>query len=164
MRCLVCMVSSIEGGRAMNSPVVLITGALTGIGRAAAFIFAQDGAQVVVAGRRDDQGQALVELTNSSSLVSTGGTIAVTSSDAKITLDNHSNWTNAGPLVVGQNSGSSGLMQLTNSSNATNHAATVGNLAGAQVKVKAFGIRVALIYGKDLRTGNNAIFVTLLNQ
>src|SRR3977135_2462657 len=54
------LVSSIEGGRAMNSPVVLITGALTGIGRAAAFIFAQDGAQVVVAGRRDDQGQALV--------------------------------------------------------------------------------------------------------
>jgi NAD(P)-dependent dehydrogenase (short-subunit alcohol dehydrogenase family) len=44
----------------MSSPVVLITGALTGIGRAAAFIFAQDGAQVVVAGRRDDQGQALV--------------------------------------------------------------------------------------------------------
>jgi NAD(P)-dependent dehydrogenase (short-subunit alcohol dehydrogenase family) len=44
----------------MRSPVVLITGALTGIGRAAAFIFAQDGAQVVVAGRRDDQGQALV--------------------------------------------------------------------------------------------------------
>ena len=44
----------------MNSPVVLITGALTGIGRAAAFIFAQDGAQVVVAGRRDNQGQALV--------------------------------------------------------------------------------------------------------
>jgi len=60
IRCLVWMVSSIEGGRAMNSPVVLITGALTGIGRAAAFIFAQDGAQVVVAGRRDDQGQALV--------------------------------------------------------------------------------------------------------
>src|ERR1700716_309247 len=45
---------------AMSSPVVLITGALTGIGRAAAFILAQDGAQVVVAGRRDDHGQALV--------------------------------------------------------------------------------------------------------
>ena len=44
----------------MRSPVVLITGALTGIGRAAAFIFAQNGAQVVAAGRRDDQGQALV--------------------------------------------------------------------------------------------------------
>jgi hypothetical protein len=35
---------------------------------------------------------------------------------------------------------------------------------GGQVKVKAFGVGVALIYGKDLRTGNNAIFVTLLNQ
>ena len=44
----------------MSSPVVLITGALTGIGRAAAFIFAQEGAQVVVSGRRDDQGHALV--------------------------------------------------------------------------------------------------------
>jgi NAD(P)-dependent dehydrogenase (short-subunit alcohol dehydrogenase family) len=44
----------------MSSPVVLITGALTGIGRAAAFMFAQEGAQVVVSGRRDDQGQALV--------------------------------------------------------------------------------------------------------
>src|SRR5258708_17352158 len=62
MRDAMCgrMASSIKGGRAMSSPVVLITGALTGIGRAAAFIFAQDGAQVVAAGRRDDQGQALV--------------------------------------------------------------------------------------------------------
>jgi NAD(P)-dependent dehydrogenase (short-subunit alcohol dehydrogenase family) len=44
----------------MSSPVVLITGALTGIGRAAALIFAQEGAQVVVSGRRDQQGQELV--------------------------------------------------------------------------------------------------------
>ena len=44
----------------MSSPVVLITGALTGVGRAAAFTFAQEGAQVVVSGRRDDQGPALV--------------------------------------------------------------------------------------------------------
>jgi NAD(P)-dependent dehydrogenase (short-subunit alcohol dehydrogenase family) len=44
----------------MSSPVVLITGALTGIGRAAAFTFAQEGAEIVVSGRRDDQGQALV--------------------------------------------------------------------------------------------------------
>src|SRR6266849_9488175 len=51
----------IKGGRAMNSPVVLITGALTGIGRAAALIFAQEGAHVVVSGRRDKQGQELVE-------------------------------------------------------------------------------------------------------
>ena len=44
----------------MSSPVVLITGALTGIGRAAAVIFAQEGAHVVVSGRRDKQGQELV--------------------------------------------------------------------------------------------------------
>ncbi|MFZ0637975.1 MAG: glucose 1-dehydrogenase [Candidatus Acidiferrales bacterium] len=44
----------------MSSPVVLITGALTGIGRAAAIIFAQEGAHLVVSGRRDKQGQELV--------------------------------------------------------------------------------------------------------
>src|ERR1700737_4312737 len=37
--------------------VALVTGALTGIGRAAAIIFAQEGAKVVVSGRRDKQGQ-----------------------------------------------------------------------------------------------------------
>ena len=44
----------------MSSPVVLITGALTGIGRAAAVIFAQEAAGVVVSGRRDKRGQELV--------------------------------------------------------------------------------------------------------
>src|SRR5260370_41733294 len=44
----------------MNSPVVLITGALTGIGRAAAIIYAREGAQIVGSGRRDKQGQELV--------------------------------------------------------------------------------------------------------
>jgi NAD(P)-dependent dehydrogenase (short-subunit alcohol dehydrogenase family) len=43
-----------------NHPVVLITGALTGIGRATAFAFAQEGARVVISGRREDDGQALV--------------------------------------------------------------------------------------------------------
>src|SRR3989475_7449924 len=43
----------------MNAQVVLITGALTGIGRAAAIAFAQDGAHVVVSGRRDKEGQEL---------------------------------------------------------------------------------------------------------
>src|ERR1700722_4786073 len=44
---------------AMSSQVVLITGALTGIGRAAAMIFAQEGAHLVVSGRRDKEGQQL---------------------------------------------------------------------------------------------------------
>ncbi len=43
----------------MSNQVVLITGALTGIGRATAIAFAQTGAKVVVSGRRDDEGQAL---------------------------------------------------------------------------------------------------------
>src|SRR6202166_2448864 len=44
----------------MNTPVVLIIGALTGIGRATALAFAKDGARIVVAGRRDEAGQKLV--------------------------------------------------------------------------------------------------------
>src|SRR5580658_2707343 len=48
-------------GRKMSNPVVLITGALTGIGRAAAVAFARKGARVVVAGRRDEAGNALVK-------------------------------------------------------------------------------------------------------
>jgi len=45
----------------MSAQVVLITGALTGIGRAAAVAFAKKGAKVVVSGRRDEPGQALVK-------------------------------------------------------------------------------------------------------
>ena|SRR5437016_931552 len=44
----------------MSDQVVLITGALTGIGRAAAIIFAQEVAHIVVSGRRDKEGEALV--------------------------------------------------------------------------------------------------------
>jgi NAD(P)-dependent dehydrogenase (short-subunit alcohol dehydrogenase family) len=44
----------------MSPQVVLITGALTGIGRATAVAFARKGAKVVVSGRHDDKGQALV--------------------------------------------------------------------------------------------------------
>jgi NAD(P)-dependent dehydrogenase (short-subunit alcohol dehydrogenase family) len=44
----------------MTTQVVVITGGLTGIGRATALAFAKEGAQVVVSGRRDEEGKKLV--------------------------------------------------------------------------------------------------------
>ena len=44
----------------MTTPVVLITGALTGIGRATALAFANEGARVVISGRREEEGEKLV--------------------------------------------------------------------------------------------------------
>src|ERR1700744_4065848 len=48
-----------EGTTTMRPPVILITGALTGIGRATALAFAKEGATVVVSGRREAEGKAL---------------------------------------------------------------------------------------------------------
>jgi NAD(P)-dependent dehydrogenase (short-subunit alcohol dehydrogenase family) len=49
----------------MSSPVVLITGALTAIGRATAVAFSREGARAVVSGRHDDEGRKLAtELRN----------------------------------------------------------------------------------------------------
>jgi NAD(P)-dependent dehydrogenase (short-subunit alcohol dehydrogenase family) len=44
----------------MSQPVVLITGARTGIGRATAVAFAREGAKIVVSGRRAEAGEELV--------------------------------------------------------------------------------------------------------
>ena len=44
----------------MTTPVVLITGALTGIGRATALAFAQQGSRIVISGRHEKEGQKLV--------------------------------------------------------------------------------------------------------
>jgi NAD(P)-dependent dehydrogenase (short-subunit alcohol dehydrogenase family) len=45
----------------MDRQVILITGALTGIGRATAFAFARTGGTIVVAGRHDEPGKTLGE-------------------------------------------------------------------------------------------------------
>src|ERR1700704_4939125 len=44
----------------MTTRVVLITGALTGIGRATALAFAQEGSPIVISGRREEEGEKLV--------------------------------------------------------------------------------------------------------
>ena len=44
-----------------NLPVVLITGALTGIGRATTLAFARNGARLVISGRREEAGQQLLK-------------------------------------------------------------------------------------------------------
>jgi NAD(P)-dependent dehydrogenase (short-subunit alcohol dehydrogenase family) len=43
----------------MENPVALVTGALTGIGRATALAFAKAGARVVISGRKENAGHAL---------------------------------------------------------------------------------------------------------
>src|SRR5467141_2443057 len=44
----------------MTTTVVLITGALTGIGRATALAFAREGARIVISGRHEEEGEKLV--------------------------------------------------------------------------------------------------------
>jgi NAD(P)-dependent dehydrogenase (short-subunit alcohol dehydrogenase family) len=44
----------------VTGPAVLITGGLTGIGGATTLVFAREGARIVVSGRHDDKGKALV--------------------------------------------------------------------------------------------------------
>src|SRR6266571_504966 len=44
----------------MTTPVVLITGALSGIGRATALAFAKEGARIVISGRREEEGNRQV--------------------------------------------------------------------------------------------------------
>jgi NAD(P)-dependent dehydrogenase (short-subunit alcohol dehydrogenase family) len=50
---------ALSRSKTVSNPVVLVTGALTGIGRATALAFARTGARIVISGRRDDAGHAL---------------------------------------------------------------------------------------------------------
>jgi NAD(P)-dependent dehydrogenase (short-subunit alcohol dehydrogenase family) len=56
----------------MTAPVVLITGALTGIGRATALAYAREGARIVISGRQQDAGDDLV-----AALIETGAADAI---------------------------------------------------------------------------------------
>jgi NAD(P)-dependent dehydrogenase (short-subunit alcohol dehydrogenase family) len=66
----------------MDKPVILITGALSGIGRAAAVAFAKRGAKVVASGRREEAGAALVE-----ELRSFGAEAAFINADVRVEED-----------------------------------------------------------------------------
>ena len=68
----------------MNTRVVLITGALTGIGRAAAVAFARGGNRVVVSGRHEDAGQALA-----GELRGLGGEVEFIRADVRREVDVH---------------------------------------------------------------------------
>ena len=46
----------------LEGKVALVTGGTTGIGRAAAVAMAREGARVVVAGRREEEGRQTVDL------------------------------------------------------------------------------------------------------
>jgi NAD(P)-dependent dehydrogenase (short-subunit alcohol dehydrogenase family) len=56
-----CTVDGIVEELVIDTPIVLIVGGLTGIGRATATVFAEQGAHVVVSGRRSVNGEALAE-------------------------------------------------------------------------------------------------------
>jgi NAD(P)-dependent dehydrogenase (short-subunit alcohol dehydrogenase family) len=62
----------------MEGSVVLITGALAGIGRATAVAFAREGARVVISGRHDEVGRALAE-----ELGKTGGPVEFVRADVR---------------------------------------------------------------------------------
>lgn len=66
----------------MSAPVVLITGALTGIGRATALAYARDGATVVVSGRHHDVGEELAK-----ELVGLGARAAFLRADVRFDTD-----------------------------------------------------------------------------
>jgi NAD(P)-dependent dehydrogenase (short-subunit alcohol dehydrogenase family) len=76
----------------MNSPVVLITGALAGIGRSTALAFAREGARLVVSGPREDAGQVAAALARFGRLdvaVNNAGTEGETGPITEVTAKNY---------------------------------------------------------------------------
>src|SRR6266852_5746878 len=121
----------IKGGSAMNSQVVLITGALTGIGRAAAIIFAQEGAYVVVSGRRDKEGKELV-----AELQALGAEAIFVRTDVRNLVDHAVKRFGRLDIAV-NNAGTEGLRGLVTEQTAESYAATFDtNVLGVLLSMK----------------------------
>ncbi|MDB6025343.1 MAG: short-chain dehydrogenase/reductase [Verrucomicrobiales bacterium] len=131
----------------MKNKTVLITGALTGIGRAAAVIFAQQGAQVLVSGRSDNEGQKLV-----AELRALGAEAEFVRADVRVDEDvrNLVDQTvkRFGRLDIAvNNAGTEGMPGLVTEQTAERYAATFDtNVLGVLLSMK-HELRVMLPYG-----------------
>jgi NAD(P)-dependent dehydrogenase (short-subunit alcohol dehydrogenase family) len=131
----------------MSSPVVLITGALTGIGRATAVIFAREGARVVVSGRREQEGKKLEkELRELGAEVEFVKTDVRHDDDIRALVDK--TVTRFGRLDIAvNNAGTEGLRGLVTEQTAESYAATFDtNVLGVLLSMK-HELRVMLPQG-----------------
>jgi NAD(P)-dependent dehydrogenase (short-subunit alcohol dehydrogenase family) len=131
----------------MSDQVVLITGALTGIGRASAVLFAQQGAHVMVSGRRDKEGQELV-----AELRSLGTEAEFVRTDVRVDEDVRNlvdeTIKRFGRLDIAvNNAGTEGLRGLVTEQTAESYAATFdSNVLGVLLSMK-HELRVMLAQG-----------------
>ena len=131
----------------MSSPIVLITGALTGIGRATAFAFAKEGARVVVSGRREQEGKKLEQ-----ELRELGGEVEFVKTDVRHDDDVRAlidkTVARFGRLDIAvNNAGTEGLRGLVTEQTAESYAATFDtNVLGVLLSMK-HELRVMLPQG-----------------
>jgi NAD(P)-dependent dehydrogenase (short-subunit alcohol dehydrogenase family) len=131
----------------MSSPVALITGALTGIGRATAVAFAREGARVVVSGRREHEGKRLEkELRELGAEVEFAKTDVRNDDDIRALMDK--TVARFGRLDIAvNNAGTEGLRGLVTEQTAESYAATFDtNVLGVLLSMK-HELRVMLPQG-----------------
>jgi NAD(P)-dependent dehydrogenase (short-subunit alcohol dehydrogenase family) len=131
----------------MSKPVVLITGALAGIGRAAALAFAQHGARLIVSGRNEETGERLV-----SELRAGGSEVEFVKADVRYEDDVRGLINRAverfGRLDVAvNNAGTDGQQALLTEHSAASYAATFDtNVLGTILSLK-YELRVMIAQG-----------------